>query len=93
MIKWWDLAQGHHQDRIDLLLARTGVGGVEVAKHNLRLTCNLVNKATWVQRYSQDLRNLITKDYANEGSQNKTLELSSLHKYELSNLTPIFLAF
>jgi hypothetical protein len=29
-------------DHIDLFLARAGFGGVEMAKHHFRLTCNLV---------------------------------------------------
>jgi hypothetical protein len=32
--------------RIGLLLTRAGIGRVEVAKHHILLTCNLVNKAT-----------------------------------------------
>jgi hypothetical protein len=45
-IEQWRLAQGHHYNRIGLLLAHAGIGGVEMAKHHIRLTCNLINKAT-----------------------------------------------
>jgi tRNA G37 N-methylase TrmD len=45
-IDQWRLAQGHHYNRIGLLLNRAGIGGVEVAKHHIQLTYNIVNKAT-----------------------------------------------
>jgi hypothetical protein len=45
-IEQWHLAQGHHHIHIGLLLTRTGIGGVEVAKHHIWLTCNLVHKST-----------------------------------------------
>ena len=33
-------SQGHHHSLNDLLLPRTRIGGVEVAKQHFRLTCN-----------------------------------------------------
>jgi hypothetical protein len=45
-IDQWRLAQGHHYNRIGLLLTRAGIGEVEMAKHHFQLTCILVNKAT-----------------------------------------------
>jgi hypothetical protein len=45
-IEQWRLAQGHHYNRIGILLTRARIGGVEMAKHHIRLTCNLINKAT-----------------------------------------------
>jgi hypothetical protein len=45
-IDQWRLAQGHHYNRVGLLLTRARIGRVEMAKHHFRLTCILVNKAT-----------------------------------------------
>ena len=39
-LRYWCLAQGHHHSLNDLLLPRTRIGGVEVAEHHFRLTCN-----------------------------------------------------
>jgi hypothetical protein len=45
-----------------------------VAKDNFRLTCNLVSNVS--TKVLARLTQLTTKEYANEGSQNKALELS-----------------
>jgi hypothetical protein len=75
-------------DHIDLFLARAGFGGVEMAKHHFRLTCNLVKKYS---NMSTKVLARLTRINRSRSMQmrahKKALGLSKLIKHELSNQT------
>jgi hypothetical protein len=74
-------------DHIGLFLAHAGFGGVEMAKHHFRLTCNLVYESNMSTKVLARLTRINRSRKMHMKAHKKALGLSKLNKHELPNST------